>query len=355
MSPFRRRIARLLPLLLVSALIALVVPTASAATGLRIRPGQSWDAVLQRASAGSVVRVLAGVHPYQTLRGDYRGVRLVGVSRRDVIVRGVYLKQARNLTLRNFNTRPTASVPGIRVSYASERLVIDDVTAVMRVGQAGFDIARGDTTAPRNIRLSDIRYRGWRSSGVYARGLRIFAGSVPQDQWPTGIVVERADLRGAAADLVQIGGGRNITIRDSLLRGLQSNDEHNDGIQSYGSDNLRIVRTRISAPGDYEGPDQGIMLSHGDNSHLRVTNTSVIDSTVVGFRGQGVSLAGTGSTVVRGNRVTEMSYPGSSLVLAGSNSDVVLEDNVLTRVYMVGDGTEFTSRSGNEIGSTTSR
>lgn len=347
-----RSLARLLPLLLVAGLLAAGMPSTSAATGLRILPGQSWDAVLQKASPGSVVRVLEGVHPYQVLRGDYEGVRVVGVSRTGTVVRGLYLKGARNLTIQNLRTRPTAKVSGVHVSYGSRNVVIDDVTAVMAVGRAGFDISRGSTTAPQNVRLSDIRYRGGMSRGVYARGVRIFAGSVPREQWPTGIVIERADLSGAAADLVQIGGGRDVTIRDSVLRNLQSNSEHNDAIQSYGSDGLRVVRTRITSPGPYEGSDQAVMLKHGDSDYLRVRDTSIVDSTIVGYRGQGISLAGTDSTIVRGNSVTELSYPGSSLVLSGTNTQLVLENNVLTKIYMVGDGTQFASNSGNIVGST---
>lgn len=336
MSPTDFLLKRVLPLVLGAALVALVAPSAAAANDPHIRPGQSWDAVLSKASAGSVVRVASGRHPYQVLRGNYRGIRLVGVSRKGSVVRGVNVNGARNLTLRNFTTRPTREVPGVRISHGSWNVVVDDVTATMRVGQAGFDIARVGRAAPRRIALTNVRYRGWRSRGKYARGVRIFAGGVPRDRWPSNIILDGADLGGAAADLVQIGGGRNVTIRDCVLDGLQSNSQHNDGIQSYGSDGLRVIRTKITAPGAYEGPDQGIMLKHGNGGYLRVRDTVIRDSTVRDFRGQGISLAGTLSSVVRGNTVKNMSYPGSSLVLAGTNAGLVLEDNQLDKVYRVG-------------------
>lgn len=336
MIPTDFPLRRLLPLILVAVLVVLTTPSASAANPTRIRPGQSWDEVLSKASAGSVVRVVKGRHPYQVLRGNYHGVRVVGVSRKGTVVRGVNVRGARNLTLRNFTTRPTLQVPGVRISHGSWNVVVDDVTATMRVGQAGFDITRGGHAAPRRIDLTNVRYRGWRSRGKYARGVRIFAGGVPRDRWPSNILIDGADLGGAAADLVQIGGGRKVTIRDSVLDGLQSNSQHNDGIQSYGSDGLRVIRTKITAPGAYEGPDQGIMLKHGDGGYLRVRDTVIRDSTVWAFRGQGISLAGTRSSVVRGNTVRNMSYPGSSLVLAGTNTGLVLEDNELDKVHRIG-------------------
>lgn len=298
----------------------LAAPAQAATT---ITPGQSWSSVLASVPAGTTVVVANGQHGSQTLTSkDYKGVKLVGASRTGVKVTSVYLKDVSNLTLESMRFEPTGSVGGVRLGFATKNVLVSKVDVVPLAGATGpgFDIARGNAVAPQDITIADSTYNGAATTGTSARAVRIWAGNVPQAQWPTRITITRSSLSRAAADLVQVGGGKDVTISDSALYDTQSNADHNDGIQSYGSNGLVVSGNRFNHSGTYDGNDQAIIIGHAPpgNDYLKATNSTIKDNVVTRWSGQGIVLSGTTTTSVTGNTVPSFGTAGSSFVL-GSN------------------------------------
>lgn len=357
LSTKTRLLARLTGALVVGAAV-LAPQAASAGQTLTIAPGQSWSTVLASAQPGDTVVVAQGDHPAQRLIGkDYRGVTLVGASRTGTVVQGLYLKDVKNLTVRNLTSAPVGAYDlgaAFKISYGSSRITLDDVTAVPRTttSTAGFDVSRGATTAPSDVVISDAYYNGQYVTGSGGRGVRIWAGNVPQDQWPTNVKVIRGKFVNSSADLVQIGGARNVTIADNKLTSPKVTEEHNDGIQTYGSTGLIVRGNTISAPGAYVGYDQGIILGHSspDNGFLKVTDSLVEGNTVDAWRGQGITIAGTDGTTIRDNVVENLNAQASSMVVGPGqwnyqNVGAAIYDNDFGKLRTIGDtsGVSFTT------------
>lgn len=357
LTTMTRLLARLTGAMVVGAAV-LAPQAASAGNTLTISPGQSWSSVLSQAQPGDTVVVKQGVHPAQRLIGrDYGGVVVVGESRTATVVQGLYLKDVKNLTVRNLSSAPVGNYDlgaAFKISFASSKITLDDVTAVPRTttSTAGFDISRGGNVSPSDVVISDAYYNGQYVTGSGGRGVRIWAGNVPADQWPTGIKVIRGKFVNSSADLIQIGGGRNITLADNKLTSPKVTDEHNDGIQTYGSDGLIVRGNTISAPGSYVGSDQGIILGHSspDNAYLKVTNSLVEGNTVDAWRGQGITIAGTEKTTIRDNTVANLNSQASSMVVGPGqwnyqNTGAAIYDNDFGKLRTIGDtaGVTFTT------------
>jgi parallel beta-helix repeat protein len=332
----------LTPLLLAGALVGGLAAPAPANAAITITPGQSWASVLASAPAGSTVTLANGSHGTQTLTSkDYKGIKLVGASRSGVKVTSVYLKDVSNLTLESMRFEPAGSVGGVRMGFATKNVVISKVDVVPLAGATGpgFDIARGNAVAPQDVTITDSTYNGAGTTGTSARAVRIWAGNVPQSQWPTRITITKSSLSRAAADLVQVGGGKDVTISDSALFDTQSNADHNDGVQSYGSNGLVVSGNRFNHSGAYDGNDQAVIVGHAPpgNDYLKVTNTTIKDNTLTRWSGQGIVLSGTSTTSVTGNVVSSFGTAGSSFVLGSNgygytNTGLTLSGNTFAKV-----------------------
>jgi hypothetical protein len=359
-STMARLAARATGVLVAGAAVLCPTATAHAATTLTISPGQTWSTVLAQAQPGDTVVVSEGTYPAQRLIGrDYQGVTVVGASRTGTVVQGLYLKDVANLTIRNLSSNPVGAYDqgaAFKISYSSNHITLDDVSAVPRTttSTAGFDVSRGGTTAPQHILISDAYYDGEYVTGSGGRGLRVWGGNVDESQWPTDVTLLRAKFTHSSADLVQIGGGVNVTVADSRLYSPQPSTEHNDGIQSYGSRALTVRGNVITAPGDYVSYDQGIILGNSspENNYLTVTDSVVRDNTVTQWHGQGITLAGTDQTEVSGNTVDQLNAQASAMVVGPgqwgyTNTRALIEGNVFSKVYTIGatDGVAFGSNT----------
>lgn len=148
----------------------------------------------------------------------------------------------------------------------------------------------------------------------------------------------------SSADLVQIGGARNVVIADNKLTSPKVTEEHNDGIQTYGSAGLIVRGNTISAPGAYVGYDQGIILGHSspENGYLKVTDSLVEGNTVDAWRGQGITIAGTVGTTIRDNVVENLNSQASSMVVGPGqwnyqNLAASIYDNDFGKLRTIGD------------------
>jgi len=306
-------------------------------------PGDSWAGAIRRASAGDVIELASGRYPTQSLAGiSGKHVVIHGASRSGTVVQGIYLNDSNGITFSNFTaTSPaTGSASALRVTNDSHDLTFDQLTVLPTndpAGRSGFDVYSnsGSTLPPYRITLSNSLVDASASSGTASRGVRIWGGDFAESTWPHDITIHHDEIRGADGDIIQIGGARNVTVADNLLHDPHENSDHNDGIQSYGSRNLVITGNRIWAAGAQGGPDQGIIIgASAGATYLKVNQTKIENNLVVGWRGQGICIAGADYTLVRQNTVVDNG--GSSLVIsaAGSVHDTRLSvsNNILDRI-----------------------
>jgi len=306
----------------------------------RISAGVSWATSLATVRPGDTVRLAEGMHGPQLLQNrDFGGVTVLGTSRSTTVVAGLYLKNVQGLTFRGFSvTSSAAATSAVRVTDNSSNIVFSRLRVAPRNDASGFDIFSnsGSSRPPHNIKVTHSTYSGANAWGRTARGVRLFGGSADPATWPHHIVIRRSDIGYAPADAIQIGGARQVRIVGNRIHDVQENADHNDGIQSYGSDGLFIARNRLWASGADGGPDQAIMLAHSptDDSYLRVSNTKIVNNIVTGWRGQGISLSGTSETWVMNN--TSVSNGGSSFVVGtafGPNEHLRVFNNIFDNIY----------------------
>lgn len=306
-------------------------------------PGQSLVAALQASAPGDVVVLRDGRYPRQRLDGlALPGVVLRGESREAVVVAGLSLEHVSGLTVSDMTVtnEPDSSQSAIHVSSSSRDLLFRHLTVAPQVF-SGLDIwATTKRIALRDSTLDGSGVTGTRATDGTSRGVRV--NGQPYDDlsgWPTDIVIAGNDISGFGSDLVQIGGGTRVLVQDNDLHDPQANDDHNDGVQTYGSADLRIEGNRFSSSGP-NGPDQAVMLQdQGQVASLTVVRTTVVDNLVTSWRGTGINIAGTDGTTVSRNTVARTGNadsPGSSIAISGSNPGLEIGRNVLDRIYATG-------------------
>lgn len=107
--------------------------------------------------------------------------------------------------------------------------------------------------------------------------------------------------------------GDNVTVQDSYIHDLvMTSDSHNDGIQSLGSDNVKIVHNTILVA---KGSTSAIILSTGSAQSMK---NILIDSNLMGggaytvYGGYQVGtdvLSRVGNVVISNNHITTTIYP----------------------------------------------
>lgn len=324
-----------------------------------LAPGTTWSSALRDVPPGSVVHLGAGRHGAQ----DLVGLRTAGVLVRpapgaDVVVTGLSLRDSSGLDFAGFTV---VSPPGVDRSAVHVTGDSHDVRflrlTVRPVGddaRSGVEVAStGEGDPPRDVVVRDCRIDGSGARGPSSRGVLVRGPDADPSTWPRRVTLVRNDVGHAWADLVQIGGGVDVTVVDNLLHDVVDDDEHNDGVQSYASLRLRISGNRVWGGGTPSGPDQGIILGGvAESDHFTVVDSLVENNLVVGWRGQGITLAGTTRTRVRANTVAGVG--GSAVVLTGVNRGSSLTNNLLQDVLRFpgedGDGADGVTERANAVG-----
>jgi hypothetical protein len=308
-----------------------------------VAEGKSITAALQASRAGDVVVLRDGVHPAVELEDlSLDRVVLRGETRKGAVLQGLTLRRVDGLTVEAMTivNEKDSDTSAVQVSDGSRDLLFRKLTIAPRRYSAIDIEARSRRIAVRDSVLSGAKVTGRRATDKTSRGVRINGAPYDEDDWPSDITIADNEIRDFGSDLVQIGGGRRITIRNNDLRNPQSNRDHNDGVQSYGSDRLRIEGNLFSAKGD-NGPNQAIMLSHHPSiESLRVTRTSVVGNLVTSWPGTGINVAGTRGTVLTGNvvgRTGSQERPGSSIAVHGENESLEISSNIAERIYLTDD------------------
>ncbi|RKS68519.1 parallel beta helix pectate lyase-like protein [Motilibacter peucedani] len=337
---------RVLPTLLACAAMAATTLSAAAApayASTTLKPGADVLKALGSAKKGTTITLASGswsalwLDKWTTKKLDLTGVTLRGASRTGVVVHGLTLKGVKGLTVTNLTLANSSSAPEsvVRISDGSSHLVFDHVT-VKPKAHSGFDIWK--KTSYVTVRASIVDGRGVTgklATNGTARAISVNGAPYDLGSWPSNLTFSGNDLFGAGSDIITIAGGKHVVISGNRIHDPQKNADHNDGIQSVGSDDLKIVGNRFWAPGP-NGPDQAIMLGPNRSvSTLRVSGTYIADNLVTAWRGSGINLVSTKATRVINNTVGAMGTSGSrgsSLVKSG-NSGLQVVNNILFKVY----------------------
>ena len=282
--------------LLVTGIIAL---RAATGTTLEVRTDAELKIALERATGGESIVLRPGSYGFHYLPKPY-GARVVlrGADRRTVRVEG-------------FSTLPDADARS-----AAARILITNLTISPPHNER--DAVRINRGA-RDIEIAEVTIEGGRHC------LNVNAYPYGRAGWPHDITVRNSDLSGSSGDVVQITGGGKVSLRHNFIHDPQDNpDDHVDGIQAIGSEELTVVGNSFTEPAEgSSGPNQAIILGRADpyDPALTVRRSYVANNLVYGWRGSGILLAGTETTWVVNN--TSMPYRDQSgFVTAGKNPDV---------------------------------
>jgi hypothetical protein len=316
------------------AVAAALGPGTARAADRHVYPGESVPGAVRTAAPGDAVVLHAGSYPQLSLSSEFSApVVLKAAAGESVNVAGFRFSGARNIRVR-----------GLR---------INGMVSVGRSSALRFDnvVVHPGATTVDGFRFSDY------ASDIVVSGSRIlsgrfnvyFWGSSPA-AWPTRIRVQDSELTRAGVDNVQIGGGRDVTLEHNYIHDPLETSNHNDGVQVIASDGLNLLRNTLATPASalVGGPDQGILLGRADPAEAdrRVVNSVVMNNLVHHWRGTGIILAGTDSTLVVNNTSYDNGTDGtwSGLRLTSkdqpadfANTRVRVINNVFNRMS-VGNG-----------------
>jgi hypothetical protein len=243
---------------------------------------------LERATGGETIVIRPGRYGLQYLPKPYRSrVTVRGADRSTVWVEG-------------FSTLTHADAKTAAANILITNLTIsppNNERDAVRINQGAH-----------SIDISEVTIRGGRHC------VDINAYPYGSATWPHDVTVWDSDLSRSLGDVVQIRGGRRIAFMHNLIHDPQDNpNDHVDGIQAIGSEELKVVGNWFTEPAEgTSGPNQAIILGRADpyDAALAVRKSYVANNLIYGWRGSGILLAGTEMTWVVNN--TSVPYSGQS-------------------------------------------
>jgi hypothetical protein len=273
---------------LVAIIAVILVLKATAKITIEVSTDQELKLALERATGGETIVLQPGRYGFHYLPKPYASrVTVRGVDRGGVQVEGFSTvanadatTAAANVLIRNMTISGSdRSRDAIRINQGAHNIVLEELTI-----EGGHHC----------VNINAYPYSG--------------------ATWAHDITVRDSDLSRSLSDIVQITGGRNIVFEHNFVHDPQDNpDDHVDGIQVIGSDDLKIVGNFFTEPAaGASGSNQAIILGRADpyDRSLMVRKSYVANNLISGWRGSGILLAGTEITWVVNN--TSMPYQGQS-------------------------------------------
>ncbi len=270
------------------AITSVLVLRAAAIPTIKVSSDAELKIALKRATGGETILLQPGRYGLQYLPKPYASrVTVRGADRNSVQVQG-------------FSTLPDADASRAAANILIANMTIspaaDDRDAV-RINRGAHDIEIAAVTIKGGHHCVDI------NAYPYSRAT-----------WPHDITVRDSNLSHSLGDVVQITGGRKVVLEHNFIHDPQDNpDDHVDGIQAIGSEDLEVVGNSFTEPPvGASGFNQAIILGRADpyNSALTIGKSYVANNLIYGWRGSGILLAGTQTTWVVNN--TSMPYSGQS-------------------------------------------
>ena len=298
-----------------------------------VYPGQSIEATVKAASAGDTVRIHAGTYPRVTITRSFSR-QLVIEGESGVTIAGLTVRGGGGVRIQRL-----ATTHENRIESGAHDVVFHGVTASVPIGPRPDRSCWYIKGSAQRIRIQSSTGRGgWDVVKVYA----------PPPELPRDIVVRDNDLSGAWEDIIHVDGAVNMTIEHNAIKNPADSPEHNDGVQSQHSSNLRIVRNTFSwtSVPPAGGTNQAIMLGNLPSRwrERKVANTYVASNLVHHWNGgRPLIMNGTEGTRIVNNTFADsgnaaaddasitISHQGAA---GGQNPSLEIWNNILDSVHI---------------------
>jgi len=280
---------------------------------IHVYSGGSIPDALAAAPSGGIVEVHTGQYPFFQLDGrSWPAEVTVRAAAGDVGrvgIDGIKLVGVHNFVLANL------SLGHVGVHGGGDVSIVDSpaLTAVT--------VRNG---------AQDVEVTGNRINGGY-NGVTVH--SFQGEPVPTRIRIAGNEIWGQENDNIQLGVADDVIIEDNLLHDLQTNANHNDGVQTIGGHGLVIRRNR------FWNQDQAIMLNATPNlvPGNDVTGVRVENNLVHHERNAGIVVALASDVEVVNNTVADTRHAG--LHVEPGARRLRAWNNVLNFLWLM-DGTE---------------
>lgn len=297
-----------------------------------VYPGESIETAVDASSAGDTVVVHSGVYSrvYLTRQFSGRPVNIVAAAGEPVTVAGFDVAGGSGYLLGGITTNGQTTVrDGHDVAF-------DHITCSLGPDASCFVLR--DMSYNLTISNSTIR-GGWIGVHVYSAN--------PGPRWVRNVAVVNNDISGATIDDIHVDGADGMVIRHNFIHDPQANDQHNDGIQSQASNNLRITQNTLSFTTVAAGVNVGTAIILGNLPaqfpDRKVTNTYVANNLVAHWQpGRALIMNGTENTKIVNNTLIDNGSPGindPSITIAnqggngGQNLGLEIWNNILKSIY----------------------
>jgi hypothetical protein len=296
-----------------------------------VYPGQSIEAAVKAASAGDTVRVHAGTYPRVTITRSFSR-QLVIEGESGVTIAGFTIRGGGGLRIQRL-----ATTDENLIESGAHDVVFHGVSASLPTGSRPDRSCWYIRRSTQRITIQSSTGRGgWDVVKVYA----------PPPELTQNIVVRDNDLSGAWEDIIHVDGAVNMTIQHNAIKSPVDSPEHNDGVQSQHSSNLRIVRNTFSwtSVPPAGGANQAIMLGNLPSRwrDREVANTYVASNLVHHWNGgRPLIMNGTEGTRIVNNTFADSGHAAvndASITIShqgaagGQNPGLEIWNNILDSV-----------------------
>jgi hypothetical protein len=227
--------------------------------------GGSIESAVAAQTGGGTILVHAGSYPAVTLTRRFsKVVQIVGATGEDVSVGGFVISGS-GYAISRLHTTGESRLEGTAHGVTFDRIVCHIPPTDTASSCFAFHDSSHDAVVSRS-------FAGGGLDGVKFYG----CGGTP---WAHDISVIDSELTGANEDLIHVDCANDVTVKHNDLHDPAANGDHNDGIQSQASDNLRIIGNTFSfsSVAPVGGHDQAMMLGNvpAQWPDRKVTNTVV--------------------------------------------------------------------------------
>lgn len=295
--------------------------------------GGSIESAVAAQTGGGTIVVHAGSYPLVVLSRTFsKAVRIVGATGEDVSVGGFVISGA-GYTIGRLHTRGESRLEGAAHDVTFDRVVCHIPSADTADSCFAFHDASHDAVISRSVARGGF-------DGVKFYG----CGGAP---WANNISVVDSEITGANEDLIHIDCANDVTVARNDLHDPAANSDHNDGIQSQASNNLRIIGNTFSFSSvpALGGPNQAMMLGNvpAQWPDRKVTNTVVAYNVVRHWNGgRALIVNGTENLRIVNNTFVDSGNAaindpsitvGNQGAYGGQNPGLEIWNNIMQSVY----------------------
>jgi hypothetical protein len=295
--------------------------------------GGSIESAVAAQTGGGTIVVHAGSYPRVALSRTFsKAVHIVGAPGEDVSVGGFVISGA-GYAIGRLRTDGESRLEGAAHDVTFDRVVCHIPSADTADSCFAFHDASHDAVISRSVARGGL-------DGVKFYG----CGGAP---WANNISVIDSEITGAQEDLIHVDCADDVTIEHNDLHDPAANSDHNDGIQSQASNNLRIIGNTFSfstvpAVG---GPNQAMMLGNvpAQWPGRKVTNTVVAYNVVRHWNGgRALIMNGTENLRIVNNTFVDSGNAaindpsitvGNQGAYGGQNPGLEIWNNIMQSVY----------------------